>query len=118
MLPVGPSRLARTISRCPLPGAEQTWHAFAANRIYEHTLESKSRGPLGGVTQARKEGVDASHERRAMLVGLTRRAGGDRIVGVMAATALLLLIALVIALGWRGRLPRARRAWSCEWIGA
>ncbi|GLR89042.1 hypothetical protein GCM10007857_57550 [Bradyrhizobium iriomotense] len=36
--------------------------------------------------------------------------GGDRIVSVAAATVLLLALALVIGLGWRGRLPGARRA--------
>ncbi|MGV7219433.1 RDD family protein [Bradyrhizobium sp. UFLA05-112] len=36
--------------------------------------------------------------------------GGDRIVSFAAATVLLLALALVIGMGWRGRLPGARRA--------
>jgi uncharacterized RDD family membrane protein YckC len=38
--------------------------------------------------------------------------GGDRIVSFAAVTVLLLMLALVIGLGWRGRLPGARRAQS------
>ncbi|PPQ16582.1 hypothetical protein CV770_25475 [Bradyrhizobium sp. AC87j1] len=36
--------------------------------------------------------------------------GGDRIVDLAAAAAFLLTIALVIGMGWRGRLPGARKA--------
>ncbi|MGY8665609.1 RDD family protein [Bradyrhizobium sp. UFLA05-109] len=36
--------------------------------------------------------------------------GGDRIVGLAVGTVLLLMLALVIGLGWRGLLPGARRA--------
>ena len=36
--------------------------------------------------------------------------GGDRVVDFLAAAAFLLMIALVIGMGWRGRLFGARKA--------
>ena len=36
--------------------------------------------------------------------------GGDQIVSLAAVTVLLLMLAVVIGLGWPGRLPGARRA--------